>query len=107
LVIAGNTRSHRQRQVHPMVYALFVAFAIRWLGFSATNLVERNSIYAPAPYVVPVAVALVAAFMLATNRYLAMPAFVGRGVARVTRTMQRRFEPKPASTEPTSGGGAV
>ncbi|MBW6420532.1 LptF/LptG family permease [Rhizobium sp. XQZ8] len=102
LVIAGNTRSHRQRQVHPMVYALFLAFAIRWLGFSATNLVERHPLYAAAPYVVPVAASLIAAFMLATNRQFSTPAFIGRGLARMGRSIQRRFEAKP-----TSGGGTA
>lgn len=102
LVIAGNTRSHRQARVHPMVYALFLAFAIRWLGFSATNLVERNPLYAPLPYVVPIISALIAIYLLATHRQFSTPAFITRGIARLTHSVQRRFEAKP-----TSGGGGA
>ncbi|MGK6312767.1 LPS export ABC transporter permease LptF [Neorhizobium sp. DT-125] len=102
LVIAGNTRSHRQLRVHPMVYALFLAFIIRWLGFSATNLVERNPLYAPLPYAVPVVSSLVALYLLATNRHFSTPAFVTRGISRLTNSVQRRLDPKPSS----GGGGA-
>ncbi len=107
LVIAGNTRSHRQRQVHPMVYALFLAFTIRWLGFSATNLVERHPLYAAAPYIVPIAASAIAAFMLATNRQFSTPAFISRAIGQLTRGVQRRFETKPSSAKPTSDGGAA
>lgn len=91
LVVAGNTRSHRQTRVHPMVYALFLAFAIRWLGFSATNLVERHPLYAPLPYAVPLFFSLIAIYMLATNRHFSTPAFLSRGMSRLTRNLQRRF----------------
>lgn len=91
LVVAGNTRSHRQTRVHPMVYALFLAFAIRWLGFSATNLVERHPLYAPLPYTVPLFFSLIAIYMLATNRHFSTPAFLSRGMSRLTRNLQRRF----------------
>lgn len=96
LVVAGNTRSHRQTRVHPMVYALFLAFAIRWLGFSATNLVERHPLYAPLPYTVPLFFSLIAIYMLATNRHFSTPAFLSRGMSRLTRNLQRRFASRRA-----------
>jgi lipopolysaccharide export system permease protein len=96
LVVAGNTRSHRQTRVHPMVYALFLAFAIRWLGFSATNLVELHPLYAPLPYAVPIFFSLIAIYMLATNRHFSTPAFLSRGMSRLTRNLQRRFASRSA-----------
>jgi lipopolysaccharide export system permease protein len=100
LVIAGNTRSHRQRQVHPMVYALFLAFLVRWLGFSATNLVERHPAYAFAPYLVPIVSMLAAIFMLATNRQFSTPRFIGAGINSLSRSIRSRFQPR-------SGGGVA
>ncbi|MCK8781621.1 LptF/LptG family permease [Rhizobium sp. NTR19] len=100
LVIAGNTRSHRQRQVHPMVYALFLAFLIRWLGFSATNLVERHPAYAFAPYLVPVASMAIAIYMLATNRQFSTPRLIRTSINRISRNIQSRFRAR-------SGGGAA
>ena len=102
LVIAGNTRSHRQTRVHPMIYALFLAFTIRWLGFSATNAVERNALYAWLPYLVPIVSSLIAIFMLATNRHFSMPRFITRGISRIGRGLQRRLAPTG-----TTGGGAA
>lgn len=96
LVVAGNTRSHRQTRVHPMVYALFLAFAIRWLGFSATNLVELHPLYAPLPYAVPIFFSLIAIYMLATNRHFSTPAFLSRGMSCLTRNLQRRFASRRA-----------
>jgi lipopolysaccharide export system permease protein len=102
LVVAGNTRSHRQARMHPMIYALILAFALRWAGFSVTNLTERNSAYVPAVYVVPVVTSAVAIFMLATNRQIHMPRLFTNGIGRLSRLLQRRFAP---STGP-SGGSA-
>jgi lipopolysaccharide export system permease protein len=102
LVIAGSTRSHRQTRVHPMVFALFLAFGVRWLGFSATNMVERHPLYTPLPYVVPIVFSLIAIFMLATNRQFSAPRFIARGMSRLAGSLQRRM---PASR--TSGGGAA
>ncbi|CDZ37835.1 LPS export ABC transporter permease LptF [Neorhizobium galegae] len=102
LVIAGSTRSHRQTRVHPMVFALFLAFGVRWLGFSATNMVERHPLYTPLPYAVPIVFSLIAIFMLATNRQFSAPRFVARGMSRLANSLQRRI---PASR--TSGGGTA
>ncbi|MFB9951183.1 LPS export ABC transporter permease LptF [Rhizobium puerariae] len=101
LVVAGNTRSHRQTRVHPMVYALFLAFLIRWLGFSATNFVERHPLYAPLPYAVPLVSSLIAIWMLATNRQLSTPAFLARGISRLTGSLHRRL-----ASRTTDGGVA-
>lgn len=101
LVIAGNTRSHRQRRVHPMVYALALAFLVRWLGFSATNLLERRPGFVALPYLVPLACSVVAIYMLATNRQFKAPAAVNQHISRLVSHVLRRFGPKPIS-----GGGA-
>jgi lipopolysaccharide export system permease protein len=102
LLVAGNTRSHRQARVHPMVYALTFAFALRWLGFSVSNLIERSPAYIPAVYAVPLVTSAVIIFMLATNRQVHMPKIVSRSIGRMTGFLARRFAAKPQS-----GGGAA
>jgi lipopolysaccharide export system permease protein len=91
LVVAGSSRSHRQARVHPMIYALVLAFALRWLGFSVTNLTERSAAYVPAVYAVPLVTSAIAIYMLATNRQLHMPRFCTRGVSRLGGLMRRRL----------------
>ncbi|RWX75868.1 LptF/LptG family permease [Neorhizobium lilium] len=95
LLVAGNTRSHRQTRLHPMVYALMIAFGLRWLGFSVTNLTERNAAYVPLVYAVPLISSAIAIFMMATNRQLQMPRFIGRGMAGLTGAVRRRFASTP------------
>jgi lipopolysaccharide export system permease protein len=100
LLVAGNTRSHRQARLHPMVYALMIAFALRWLGFSVTNLSERNAAYVPLIYAVPLITSAIVIFMLATNRQLQMPGFIGRALSGLSRSLRGRIAP-------TSGPGGA
>jgi lipopolysaccharide export system permease protein len=84
-----------------MVYALFLAFGLRWLGFSVTNMSERNAAFVPLVYAVPLITSGITIFMLATNRQLQMPRFIGRGLSALTRSMRRRV---PSASRP--GGTA-
>ncbi len=101
LVVAGSSRSHRQARVHPMIYALIIAFGLRWLGFSVTNLTERSPSYVPFVYAVPLVTMAVSAYMLATNRQLQMPRTITRSVGRINRMLLRRLK-----ISSSSGGGA-
>ncbi len=101
LVVAGSSRSHRQARVHPMIYALVVAFGLRWLGFSVTNLTERSASYVPLVYAVPLLTMVVAGYMLATNRQIHMPRAFTRSVSRINGMLQRRLK-----TSSNSSGSA-
>lgn len=101
LVVAGSSRSHRQARVHPMIYALIVAFGLRWLGFSATNLVERSPSYMPLVYAIPLVTIAISSYMLATNRQLYMPRTITRNIGRMNSMLMRRLK-----ISSNSGGGA-
>ncbi|WP_313601766.1 LptF/LptG family permease [Rhizobium sp.] len=101
LVVAGSSRSHRQARVHPMIYALLIAFGLRWLGFSATNLTERNPSYVPLVYAIPLITVVGSAYMLATNRQLHMPRTITRNISRMNGMLLSRLK-----ISSKSGGGA-
>ncbi len=101
LVVAGSSRSHRQARVHPMIYALVIAFGLRWLGFSATNLTERSPSYVPLVYAIPIVTIAVSAYMLATNRQLQMPRTITRNISRMNSMLLSRLK-----ISSKSGGGA-
>jgi len=101
LVVAGSSRSHRQARVHPMIYALIIAFGLRWAGFSVTNLTERNTSYVPLVYAVPLVTIAVSTYMLATNRQLYMPRMITRSIGRINGMLLRRLK-----ISSNSGGGA-
>lgn len=102
LLIAGNTRSHRQMRMHPMIYALVFSFVLRWVGFSVTNLTERSAAFVPVVYILPLGTCGVIAYMLATNRQLSMPAVIGRSITAASNALQRRF----ARADGANGGAA-
>jgi lipopolysaccharide export system permease protein len=99
LVVAGSSRSHRQARVHPMIWGLMIAFAVRWTGFSVTNLTERSAAYIPGAYAVPIVTSLIAIYMLATNRQIKLPSIIGRSANRLVSLVQRRLA--------GSGGGTA
>jgi len=84
-----------------MIYALIVAFGLRWLGFSATNLVERSPSYMPLVYAIPLVTIVISSYMLATNRQLHMPRTITRNIGRMNSMLKRRLK-----ISSNSGGGA-
>src|SRR5690606_865239 len=101
LVIAGDSRSHRQTRLHPMVTALLLAFALRWLCFLLKNMVRHDAIYTPLIYAFPRAVIGGSAYLLLTRRTIQMPKAVSRWVSLAVRKIQHRL-----AARSSSGGGA-
>ncbi|CAN7405881.1 LptF/LptG family permease [Rhizobium sp. LjRoot254] len=40
LMVAGSAHSHRERRLHPLISALFLAFVFRWSAFYLANRIE-------------------------------------------------------------------
>jgi lipopolysaccharide export system permease protein len=93
-----------------MIYVLLFAFLLRWLGFSATNLSERNAAYVPLVYAIPLVTCAGVGFMLATNRQLQMPRIIGRSISQLTGAVRRLmpFDTKAGGSKANgSKGGAA
>jgi lipopolysaccharide export system permease protein len=91
LVVAGSARSSRRARLHPMVSALIIAFAIRWLSFYVSNGSKNDANFVPLVYLVPIGSGLIAIFMLATNRQLRMPSFVANFAGHWMNRAERRL----------------
>ncbi|MCJ8519182.1 lipopolysaccharide export system permease protein [Pseudorhizobium tarimense] len=91
LVVAGDSRSHRQTRVHPMVTALIVAFTLRWLGFSLKNLVKQDEAYTLLIYLLPLVTIGTCSYLLATHKRIRMPRILASLTGGLWRTMRRRF----------------
>ncbi|HEV7433584.1 MAG TPA: LptF/LptG family permease [Pseudorhizobium sp.] len=100
LVIAGDSRSHRQARVHPMIIALALAFALRWLGFSLKNLVKQDEAYTTLIYLLPVATIGLCSYMLATHKRFRMPHAVSNLLDALLRAVRQRWMGRTAA-----GGG--
>ncbi|UVC10637.1 LptF/LptG family permease [Rhizobium sp. TH2] len=73
LMVAGSAHSHRERRLHPLISALFLAFVFRWSAFYLANRVE-GGMNSPAPLY---------AFMVVIN--LLLLAGIYRSVTRLDR----------------------
>lgn len=73
LVIVGGARSHRRTRMHPMVLALILAFTMRWLGFSLTNMAKNTNANMWMVYAPPLVPGLFATYLLLTRRQLKLP----------------------------------
>lgn len=91
LVVAGSARSSRRARVHPMVMALILCFALRWLSFYITNMAKTSAEAVLLIYAVPAAFGLLMIFMLTTNRQISAPAFVLRPFSYVAQSARKRF----------------
>lgn len=101
LVIAGGARSSRRARLHPMVSALILCFALRWLTFYITNMTKNTASAVPLVYAVPAAFGLAAIYMLATNRQPAMPRFISRPLGLISSNIRNRLR----RSTPSGQGG--
>ncbi|HEX2146999.1 MAG TPA: LptF/LptG family permease, partial [Pseudorhizobium sp.] len=91
LVIAGDSRSHRQTRVHPMIIALGMAFALRWLGFSLKNLVKQDEAYIFLMYLLPTGTIGMCSYMLARNKRFRVPRALSNQIERLFRRIRQRW----------------
>jgi len=92
LVVAGDSRSHRQTRLHPMVTALIVAFTLRWLGFSLKNLVKQDEAYTILIYALPATTIVTCSYLLATNTKIRMPRALANLITGASRQIRRRLQ---------------
>ena len=86
-----------------MVLALIFCFTLRWLSFYVTNLSKNNPAVTPLVYAVPIGFGLICAYMLMTNRQLAMPRFISQPLGRLSDLARRRLA--AAGVPRVDGGG--
>jgi lipopolysaccharide export system permease protein len=73
LMVAGSAHSHRERRLHPLISALFLAFVFRWSAFYLANRIE-GGMNSPVPLY---------GFMIVIN--LLLLAGIYRSVTRLDR----------------------
>lgn len=90
LVIVGGARSHRRARLHPMVLALIIAFAMRWLGFSLTNMAKNTNSNMWMVYAPPLLPGLLAIYLLMSQRQMKLPNAWNDAVGNLYSKLLRR-----------------
>lgn len=102
LMVAGAAHSHRERRLHPLISALFLAFVLRWVAFYLANRIE-GGVASPVPlyvFMVAVNLALLAGIyrgMSRLGRQSLFPRFADGCVAVVNRLVPRRADSEGAA----------
>ncbi len=73
LVLAGDSRSHREARVSASFSAISTALLIYWAGYFASDRADKEQGYILVMYLVPLAVILVTGFVLMTGRRIGLP----------------------------------
>jgi lipopolysaccharide export system permease protein len=95
LAISGDARSHREGRLHPMASALTTALVIYWLGNYSVKLAEKDAIYTPLIYALPLVSGGIAAFTLVTGRKLLLPRALSGGTTRAWNAIANRLRRNP------------
>lgn len=75
LILAGDARSHREAGISATFSAITLSLVIYWLGYFFGDRADNDLAYIPLLYITPLATIIFIAFLLLTNRHLALPAW--------------------------------
>lgn len=93
LAVASDAKSHRQGRIHPLLTATTISLFVRWLGFFISNNAQKDPAFIPLLYALPVAVVLVCAWFIATNRTMELPVSWAERAGMLVRGALERFAP--------------
>jgi len=81
-----------------MASALTTALVIYWLGNYSVKLAEKDAIYTPLIYALPLVSGGIAAFTLVTGRKLRLPRALSNGLARARSAITNRLRRNPVQS---------
>lgn len=84
--VIGSARSHRESRINPLVTAVILALIVRWGGYVAANQVQVSSRLWPVVYLIPLGMAGISIWFIATNRAMELPVAAAE---RLTTFMRR------------------
>lgn len=90
LVGAGDSRSHRQARLHPMVSALTLSVVVYGLTNYMANQAESNAAFIVGIYAVPLIAGLFAAYQLLSGWRPKLPAILANAASGLRRAVMAR-----------------
>jgi len=84
--VIGSARSHRESRINPVVTAVILALIVRWGGYVAANQVQVSSRLWPIVYLIPLGMAGISIWFIATHRAMELPVAAAE---RLTTFMRR------------------
>lgn len=73
LAVAGDARSHREARIHPLITAICIALAVRWVSFFAEGKSKGEPSFAYMVYATPIVISLISLWFIRTQRTMELP----------------------------------
>jgi lipopolysaccharide export system permease protein len=73
IAVVGNSRSHREARVHPLITAVIIALFWRWVGFFTVDRLQTAPWAVGFAYAAPIVPILLSIWFIATNRAMELP----------------------------------
>ncbi len=91
LAVIGGARSHRENRINPIVTAITIALIVRWTGYVASNQLSATPRAWPIVYLIPLGMAGLSAWLIATNRTMELPLAWAEKLTSLVRRMGERM----------------
>lgn len=88
-LIAGQTRTQREIQRHPVILAMTLTFILRWISFYISNRIEGSAAFIAPLYALPIALTVGCLVMILQTRTLRLPPWVAFDLQRLTRRFRK------------------
>jgi lipopolysaccharide export system permease protein len=89
--VIGSARSHRESRINPLVTAVILALIVRWGGYVAANQVQVSSRLWPIVYLIPLGMAAISIWFIATNRAMELPVAAAERLTTFLRRIGERM----------------
>jgi lipopolysaccharide export system permease protein len=94
LAVAGDARSHRQARLHPLITAMFITLALRWLAFFVAGEAETRPAFLPGIYLIPIVASLIPIWFIATHRTMELPMSAAERLLNFLRRIAATITPR-------------
>lgn len=74
LVLAGDSRSHREARISASFSAISIALLVYWAGYFASDRADKSESFITIMYAVPIGVMLLCGYALVSGRRIGLPA---------------------------------
>jgi lipopolysaccharide export system permease protein len=98
LAVAGDARSHRQARLHPLITAMFITLALRWLAFFVAGEAETRPAFLAGIYLIPIVASMVAIWFIATHRTMELPMSAAERALEFFRRVAGAIMPRRRTT---------
>jgi lipopolysaccharide export system permease protein len=73
LAVAGDAKSHREARIHPLITAIVICLAVRWLAFFAEGESKSEPVLGYLMYVIPILASLISILFIRAQKTMELP----------------------------------